>query len=105
MGIVAHVKTISISDPHKPGHEKFLSKNILKTIGFGDEEDLLSYPDNVFIGYRVLTEFIHYYRKFCFFDVYLDANALSQVKDKIEIKIYFDNAALTDLISPAMFFI
>lgn len=70
----------------------------LAVVGFDREEGLLPYPAQSFSGYRLLTEYFAFPRKFHFFDVGgFDAAALQTAGDRIEI--YF---LLRDLPDPGL---
>jgi len=53
------------NDPN-PVH---LSANSIRPVGFMSDEGMLNYPDNAFLGYRLLTEFFVFPEKFLFFDL------------------------------------
>ncbi|MEI8395630.1 MAG: type VI secretion system baseplate subunit TssF [Rhodospirillaceae bacterium] len=46
-----------------------LSADCIKPVGFGRDEGLLPYPATSFVGYRLLTEYFTFPRKFLFFDL------------------------------------
>jgi len=47
----------------------FISKDCIQSVGFEEDENLLPYPSNVFIGYRLLTEYFVFPEKFLFLDI------------------------------------
>lgn len=47
----------------------FLSPEAIQPVGFGDDEELLPYPNNAFAGYRLLREFFVFPEKFFFYDI------------------------------------
>nr|WP_272874427.1 type VI secretion system baseplate subunit TssF [Pseudaestuariivita rosea] len=65
----------------------FLPASAVSQVGFGDDEWLLPYPENSFLGYRTLTEFFALPQKFLFFDV--DVTRVTQ-DEEVTIYIYFD---------------
>ena len=50
-------------------HCQFLGKDVIKTVGFDEEDNLLPYPPSSFKGYRLLTEFFVFPEKFMFIDI------------------------------------
>lgn len=63
------VAITSGADTHTP---TLLANDVLQTVGFADDEALLPYPAQSFIGYRLLTEFFTFPQKFLFFDLLTD---------------------------------
>lgn len=47
----------------------YLNRNIIKAVGFDEDEGLVPYPSNAFLGYRLLTEYFVFPEKFMFLDV------------------------------------
>ena len=47
----------------------FLGQDVIKAVGFNEEEGLLPYPPASFIGYRLLTEYFVFPEKFMFIDI------------------------------------
>ncbi|MFA7554818.1 MAG: type VI secretion system baseplate subunit TssF [Spongiibacteraceae bacterium] len=46
----------------------FINKSCIQPVGFEEDEGLLPYPDQSFIGYRLLTEYFVFPEKFLFLD-------------------------------------
>jgi type VI secretion system protein ImpG len=78
---------------HAPatGRQAVLSPEAaLSVVGFDREEGLLPYPPQSFQGYRLLTEYFAFPRKFHFVDVHgFDAGALAEAGDRVELFILF----------------
>ena len=67
-----------------------LPLNSLTAVGFSQDEGLLPYPANSFIGYRLLTEYFAFPQKFLFFDLTnLDRLVDYSVQHSLEIHLYF----------------
>lgn len=70
-----------------------LGLNIVSPVGFNDGESLLPYPDNSFIGYRLLTEYFAFPEKFMFIDIQGFADKLpEQIGDTLDLYIYLNEA-------------
>ncbi|MEN8217486.1 MAG: type VI secretion system baseplate subunit TssF [Pseudomonadota bacterium] len=54
---------------HGSDAEFTLSKRVVRPLGFAEEEGLLPYPPNAFLGYRLLQEYFSLPEKFLFFDI------------------------------------
>jgi type VI secretion system protein ImpG len=71
-----------------------LSQDCLKPVGFGRDEGLLPYGDRSFMGYRLLTEYFTFPRKFMFFDVEgLERVQERRFGDRIELLLFLDRPA------------
>ena len=46
----------------------FINKSCIQAVGFEEDEGLLPYPSNAFVGYRLLTEYFVFPEKFLFLD-------------------------------------
>lgn len=46
-----------------------LTKDVIKQVGFDEEEKMLPYSKRSFVGYRLLTEYFSFPYKFLFFDI------------------------------------
>jgi type VI secretion system protein ImpG len=71
-----------------------LSKDVIKAVGFSVEEGLLPYPDNAFLGYRLLSEFFTFSEKFMFFDIELGDLVPPNYGQHLELYLYFKSADL-----------
>ena len=56
-------------------------------MGFEEDEALLPYPPQSFVGYRLLTEFFTFPQKFLFFDLAL-GDSLDYEKAEVDLHIY-----------------
>lgn len=62
-----------------------LTKDVIKQVGFEEDEKILPYSKRSFAGYRLLTEYFSFPYKFLFFDIY----GLEQAAQK-KFGSYFD---------------
>ena len=68
----------------------------IRPVGFGEEEGLLSYPDQSFLGYRLLTEFFAFPAKFLFFELAdIPRAALARAGETLEVYIYLSHTSGT----------
>jgi type VI secretion system protein ImpG len=68
-----------------------LGLNVVQPVGFKESEGLLPYPDNSFIGYRLLTEYFAFPEKFMFIDIVGIADKLkSHATDSLDLYIYLN---------------
>ncbi len=66
-----------------------LSTNIIKPVGFDLDENLLPYPDNSFMGYRLLTEYFAFPEKFMFIELEGFANKIPDTAEgQLDFFIY-----------------
>jgi len=54
-----------------------LPASAIKAVGFANDEGLLPYPENTFIGYRLLQEYFSFPEKFLFIDVFIGVAQLA----------------------------
>ena len=47
----------------------YLDSDLIEAIGFSEDEGMIPYPDNAFLGYRLLTEYFVFPEKFLFIDI------------------------------------
>jgi len=66
---------------------------VLRPVGFDENEGLLPYPQRSLPGYRLLTEFFAFPRKFHFVDVVVPPAALARAGRHLELFVYLDRAA------------
>jgi type VI secretion system protein ImpG len=64
-----HIKQIIIT-PQEKGTPCILSSDLLKPVGFSDQEALIPYPSQSFPGYRILQEYFISPEKFLFLDLH-----------------------------------
>lgn len=85
----AVVMVSSEDDPHPVR----LPASVIKPVGFGEEENLLPYPDASFMGYRLLTEYFAFPEKFMFVDIDGFAEHISDNTEGIlEFYIYLNRS-------------
>lgn len=78
-------------DPSSPRVD--LGRGCLAQVGFGRDEGLLPYDRRSFLGYRLLTEYFAFPKKFLFFDVLgLDKLHGAGFTDRAELCLYLDRA-------------
>jgi type VI secretion system protein ImpG len=65
-------------------------------VGFERDEGLLPYPNRSFLGYRLLTEFFAFKKKFFFVDLRgLGALSAAGYPDKVEVIVFLDRTSPT----------
>lgn len=74
-----------------PGY-KLVKPNRIQSVGFAEDEGLLPYPAQSFLGYRLLTEFMCFPEKFMFFDLCGLKQWLPKDTHKIDLYIYTKSA-------------
>ncbi len=73
------------------------AEDVIKQVGFGDDEAVLPYTKRSFSGYRLLSEYFAFPYKFLFFDLYgLDQAAAKKFGSHFDILIH-----LKDITPPA----
>jgi len=76
-----------------------LRNDCIRPVGFETTEGLLPYPDQSFLGYRLLQEYFHFPQKFLFFDLAgLDAAPLDTLGKSFELLIFFRDSELREQI-------
>ncbi|WP_347330432.1 type VI secretion system baseplate subunit TssF [Marinimicrobium locisalis] len=74
-------------------HPVFLGADAIHPVGFEPDEGLLPYPDNAFIGFRLLTEYFAFPEKFLFIDIEgIDLSRLSPELPALELYLYLREA-------------
>ncbi len=73
----------------KDNEERHVVKNITP-VGFSAEEGMLPFPNNSFLGYRLLTEYFLATRKFLYFDVNLTDDIWRGIAHDSALIIYFN---------------
>ncbi len=69
--------------------------NVIKPVGFDMDQGLLPYPDNSFVGYRLLTEYFAFPEKFMFIDIEGFADKIPDTaEDTLEFYIYLDESEI-----------
>lgn len=86
--------TVSIVISKNKNDVVILQANSLQSVGFGEEEGVLSYSPSTPIAYRLLTEFFSYPEKFLFFDIKFLSQSLAKLnlkpRDSIDIIFYLN---------------
>ncbi|WP_111642407.1 type VI secretion system baseplate subunit TssF [Marinimicrobium alkaliphilum] len=91
--LINRCENVVISAGHGTGESVFLGKDAVKAVGFEADQGLLPYPDNAFIGYRLLTEYFAFPEKFMFVDIQgLDLERLKGPLPHLDIYIYLSDA-------------
>jgi len=91
--IFNHALGVSLAGSARDPQPVFLGKDCLRPVGFDPEEGMLPYPSRSFVGYRLLTEYFAFPRKFLFFDVALPSLAgLTRLGSQLELYIYFNRS-------------
>ena len=71
----------------------YLDSTALQPVGFTENEGLLSYPENSFLGYRLLTEYFAFPDKFMFIDICnLSKHLPENASDQLDIYIYLKDS-------------
>ncbi len=74
-----------------------LEPNLLRPMGFTEDEALLPYPKRSFAGYRLLQEYFAFPEKFLFFELQgFSAPALANFRSKLEIIFLISPFELSD---------
>ncbi|MEK7723664.1 MAG: type VI secretion system baseplate subunit TssF [Acidobacteriota bacterium] len=69
-----------------------LTKDVIKQVGFEENEKMLPYSKRSFVGYRLLTEYFSFPYKFLFFDIEgLDQAASKKFGSHFDILIHLKN--------------
>ena len=68
--VMNHALDVAFTCPEKPRSPVMLAANeAILPVGFALNEGIIPYPNNVFPGYRLLTEYFAYSPKFLYFDL------------------------------------
>ncbi|AUI87871.1 type VI secretion system protein ImpG [Vibrio azureus] len=81
------------------GYKRTLSPDMIKPVGYEEDESLLPYGQNSFAGYRLFQEFFSLPEKFMFFDLNgLDwLNGVPQ-RSSVKIKFHFKRALPSEVV-------
>ena len=90
-----HTVSIAVARNEFDNKAVFLKPDeALLQVGFQEDEGMLPYPEQSFIGYRLLTEYFAYPDKFLFFDVMLNERTKAVLEgDKFELFFYLNKNA------------
>lgn len=70
--------------------ELVLEQRNVKPVGFDEDESLLPYPANSFVGYRLLQEYFSFPEKFMFIDITgIEGGSELGIKEDLEIIFHF----------------
>ncbi|HEX2959360.1 MAG TPA: type VI secretion system baseplate subunit TssF [Chitinispirillaceae bacterium] len=77
---------------NKSSRSVFLPADAIQTAGFGNDEELMPFPENAFPGYRLLREYFVLPEKFLFYDIRLN-NTIERFAPakNITLKIYLES--------------
>ncbi|ACR11163.1 type VI secretion protein, VC_A0110 family [Teredinibacter turnerae T7901] len=74
-------------------HPTFMESSHIQAVGFGEDEGLLPYPPNSFLGYRLLTEYFAFAEKFMFIDICnLGEHLPASAQNQLDIYLYLTNS-------------
>ncbi len=93
-----HALMLGIADNEYDANAVFMNASAsIRQVGFQENEGILPYPEQSFVGYRLLTEYFNYTDKFLFFDIELDATARAKLNGRrMDVFLYF-NKSLPDI--------
>ncbi len=92
-----HTKEIVLDWDGAQGKTISVPADIIKPVGFGDDEGLLPYPAHSFSGFRVLSEFFAFPEKFFYFDLAgINKYLKPEMGNAVTLYFYFDTS-LPDL--------
>ncbi len=106
--IFNHAIEVAVVDPDSPKRvAAFPADQIIRPVGFDPADALLPYPEHVFPGYRLLTEYFAYQPKFLFADLGGWDAIRTQVAParQVELVIFLTRShpRLEQVIEPGMF--
>ncbi len=78
----------SIATSAKDPSPRRLAEDAIRPVGFANDEGVVDYPPQAFIGYRLLSEYFAFPEKFLFFDVDLGDALASKQGTQIELFFY-----------------
>ncbi len=91
--VFRHVVRVAWQSPNSVGPRVWLAKGAIQPVGFDRDEGLLPYSHRSFLGYRLLTEYFAFPRKFLFFDVAgLEVLRRQAFGDRVELQLYLNRA-------------
>jgi type VI secretion system protein ImpG len=96
--IINNVLSIKVNNPEDLGNIQVINKDVIKEVGFADNESILPFSDSSFTGYRLITEFFAFTQKFLFFDLDLSNISLIRYRKEWQIHFYLDNEELANLV-------
>ena len=89
-----HTVTIAVAkNDHDPKAIFLNPEDVLFQVGFNEDEGILPYPEQSFIGYRLLTEYFAYPEKFLFFDLKISESVKLAIEgQQMELFFYFNKS-------------
>ncbi|MFQ5773101.1 MAG: type VI secretion system baseplate subunit TssF [Kiloniellaceae bacterium] len=97
-----HLEKVTVSAGGGPGDENAftLPPDLVRPVGFAEDEGLLPYPPNAFVAYRLLQEYFNLPEKFLFLDIEgLRPLARFKMADRFELAFEFSRP-LEDQVRP-----
>ena len=67
--LLKDVSNVVIAASEDDTNPVYLGPDVIESVGFNTDEGMLPYPNNSFLGYRLLTEFFIFPEKFLFIDI------------------------------------
>ncbi|SMF29820.1 type VI secretion system protein ImpG [Alteromonadaceae bacterium Bs31] len=90
--LLAESKKIVLARSEDDSQPVFLDSSNIKQVGFSNEEGMLPYPANSFLGYRLLTEYFVFPEKFMFVDICGLADKIpADTNSNLELYIYLND--------------
>ncbi len=91
--LFTQLRAVVVASENGSTNPVMLDPSNVRPVGFGAEQGMLPYPQNAFMGYRLLTEFFTFPDKFFFFTVKgLDRFEFAEGSDAFDLYFYLDNA-------------
>ena len=97
--IMDNLDSVVISGAGNSKPHIILAPHCIKKVGFDDQDMIVPYPKDSFLGYRLLTELAVFPEKFLFFDIELGDIDLKPFGHSVEILFYFKDKQLLGKIS------
>ncbi|MBX3421659.1 MAG: type VI secretion system baseplate subunit TssF [Pirellulaceae bacterium] len=84
------VTGLAIARSPKDPAVQVLPLDALRAVGFAEDEGLIEYPTQSFLGYRLLTEYFAFREKFLFFDIQFDGALAGMQGASLELYLYLN---------------
>lgn len=103
-----HAVQVAVIDPDRPkAAAVFSPADVLRPVGFEPADAILPFDDNVFPGYRLLTEYFAYAPKFLFFELggWEEVRRVVAPTKSVEVVIFLNRShpQLEQRLTPDMF--
>lgn len=93
--LMNNLKEIVLNFKGANGKTISLPENMIKSVGFSDDESILEFPGHSFSGYRLLSEYFAYPEKFFYFDLIgLNQYLFDEMNDEVEIHCLLDQSVV-----------